>query len=80
MIFIWKCPECGERTESASRRVEDQVIHEHFNRAVPMRRDYRAEGVQVDRFALRIGGTRAARGDPLPAEEAERVNKERLNN
>ena len=77
MIYCWKCPVCGEQTESSSRRVEDQVIHEHFDHAVLMRRDYRAENKQIDRFALRVGGTRWARREPLGPEEASKYNKER---
>lgn len=77
MIYIWKCPVCDERYESPSRRTEEQVIHEHFNRAVLMRRDYKAEGVLVDRFALRVGGSRWARREPLGPDEAHQHNEER---
>jgi len=79
LIYVWICPVCEERHESRSRRVEDQPIHEHFNRAVIARRDFQSEGVQVDRFAFRVGGNRRARSEPMPYEEARRHNEEKLN-
>ena len=80
MKYCWKCPVCGEQSESGSRRVEDQVIHEHFNHAVIMRRDYQAEQAQVDRFSLRqdVRGTRKHRADPLSPDEAHKANQEKM--
>lgn len=44
-----------------------------------MIRDYRAEAVEIDKFSLRqdVRGTRAHRADPMPPEEAHKVNQER---
>jgi hypothetical protein len=45
-----------------------------------MTRDYRAENALIDKFSLRqdVRGTRAHRADPLPPDEAHRVNQERM--
>ncbi len=42
-----------------------------------MRRDYQAEGAQIDKFSLRVPGTRFHRRDPLGPDEALKYNMER---
>ena len=74
MKYVWKCPECRRREERCENEglftcdYDDRVMH----------RDYRAQGIQVDRFALRVGGTRWSRREPMGPEAASDYNKERL--
>jgi hypothetical protein len=47
MRYVWKCPECGDRQEYASREPQECPLHD---KPVEMRRDWRAESVSIDRF------------------------------
>lgn len=87
MTYCWKCPICGHTEETRGRgeyKVAPLCDHDgsadESNPATYMIRDYRAEGAQVDAFSLRqdVRGTRAHRADPVPPEEAHRINQERL--
>lgn len=85
MIYCWKCPICGRREETRGTGYKNAPKCDHgetddvANPVVEMIRDYRSEMVQVDRFSLRqdVYGTRAHRADPLPPDEAHKVNQER---
>jgi len=79
VTYCFKCPECGEQVETPDRESAPICIHDDEHRYVPMVRDYQAENAQVDEFSLRqdVRGNRRHRADPLPPDEAHRVNQER---
>lgn len=87
MIYCWKCPICDRTAEtrgSGEYKIAPECDHgglsEDFaNPRTYMIRDYRAEAVEIDKFSLRqdVRGTRAHRADPMPPEEAHKVNQER---
>ena len=83
MTYCFKCLVCDYRTEQSARDPAPTCVHpdsppEHDWSV--MVRDYQAENALVDRFSLRqdVRGSRQHRADPLPPDEAHRVNKERM--
>jgi hypothetical protein len=60
MTYVFRCPTCEKRVESPSR----EGLVECIDDGTPMVRDWRAEGMHVDRFALRVWGNRYTRRDP----------------
>ena len=81
MTYCFKCPICGEKGEYNRREPPPRCFGEAIGgHDVAMRRDYQAENALIDKFSLRqdVRGTRAHRADPLPPDEAHRVNQERM--
>ena len=80
MTYCFKCPECGRSVESNAREPAPFCACKKMAHPTEMTRDYRAENALIDKFSLRqdVRGTRAHRADPLPPDEAHRVNQERM--
>lgn len=63
MTYCWKCTECGYRFDRPMR--EPTTPDPCPNCAADtLVRDWKAEGVGVDRFALKTWGSRAQRREP----------------
>lgn len=62
MIYCFKCPECGYRVETTQR--EPAPWCDRNEDGPEMIRDYKAEAVGVDRFALKTWGSRSTRREP----------------
>lgn len=84
MIYCFRCPSCGRVYEKKNRDFVGVCENTHFivgpnAEDTTLRRDYRTEAALIDKFSLRqdVRGTRRHRTDPLPPEEAHRVNQER---
>jgi hypothetical protein len=80
VVYCFKCPKCGREVESNIREPVPWCACKKMAHPTEMVRDYKAESVQVDKFALRqdVRGNRKHRADPLPPDEAHRVNQERM--
>lgn len=61
MTYCFRCKKCGETIETTTR---DEVTCAAGHKPVLMVRDYQAESVGVDRFALKTWGNRSTRREP----------------
>lgn len=78
MTYCFKCPKCGRKCEVKER--EPAPVCPTIGHGDHMVRDYQSESALIDKFSLRqdVRGNRKHRADPLPPDEAHRVNQERM--